>query len=332
MTNLDIDVIGIGNALVDVLTHEEDEFVEEQGLIKGSMTLIDAARAEDLYSKMGPATEVSGGSAANTIVGVTAMGGNGAYIGKVRDDQLGAIFAHDMRSMGLTFDVEPASSGDPTGRCMILVTPDGQRTMSTYLGASVSLAPDDIDPSLIRRGKILFLEGYLWDPPHAKAAMRAASELAVDNGQKVALTLSDSFCVERHRDSFLHLVDNSVDVLFANEAEALSLFEVDNLEAVYDRAAQSVEIAVITRSEKGSVVVAGGERVVVAAEPVAKVVDTTGAGDLYASGFLIGLARGADMATCARLGSIAAAEIISHMGPRPEADLLELVGDLLPPA
>ncbi len=331
MTNLDIDVIGIGNALVDVLTHEEDTFVADQGLVKGSMTLIDAARAEELYSKMGPATEVSGGSAANTIVGVAGLGGNGAYIGKVRDDQLGAIFAHDMRSMGLTFDVGMASSGDPTGRCMILVTPDGQRTMSTYLGASVSLAPDDIDSSLIRRGKILFLEGYLWDPPHAKAAMRAACELAVGDGQRVALTLSDSFCVERHRDSFLDLIDQSVDVLFANEDEALSLFEVDSLDAVYDRAEQSVEIAIITRSANGSTVVAGGERVAVAAEPVVKVVDTTGAGDLYASGFLMGLARGADMATCAQLGSIAAAEIISHMGPRPEADLTELVGDLLPP-
>ncbi|MCB0989597.1 MAG: adenosine kinase [Acidimicrobiales bacterium] len=330
MTVHDIDVIGIGNALVDVLTHEEDEFVAAQGLVKGSMTLIDAARAEELYSQMGPATEVSGGSAANTIVGVAALGGAGAYIGKVRDDQLGAIFAHDMRSMGIVFDVGRAQAGDPTGRCLILVSPDGQRTMSTYLGASVGLTPDDIDQSLIERGKILYLEGYLWDPPHAKAAMRAASQLAGHPDQRVALTLSDSFCVDRHRESFMDLIESSVDVLFANEDEALSLFEVTDLEAVYDRVAEKVEIGVITRSAEGSVVVTADSKVAVPAEPVARVVDTTGAGDLYASGFLMGLARGADLEACARLGSIAAAEVISHMGPRPEADLLELAGSLLP--
>lgn len=330
MTVHDIDVIGIGNALVDVLTHEEDEFVLGQGLVKGSMTLIDAARAEELYAQMGPATEVSGGSAANTIVGVAALGGRGAYIGKVRNDQLGSIFAHDMRSMGIEFEVARASDGDPTGRCLILVTPDGQRTMSTYLGASVGLTPDDIDSSLIARGKILYLEGYLWDPPHAKAAMRAASQFAAHVDQRVALTLSDSFCVDRHRDSFMDLIENSVDVLFANEDEALSLFQVDDLESVYEAVAGKVEIAVITRSEAGSTVVSSNGLVEVAAEPVDKVVDTTGAGDLYASGFLMGLARGADLESCARLGSIAAAEVISHMGPRPEADLLDLAGDLLP--
>ncbi len=324
-----IDVVGIGNALVDVLTHATDEFVAEQGLVKGSMTLIDAERAVELYGAMGATSEVSGGSAANTIVGAASLGATSAYIGKVRNDSLGDVFAGDMMAQGITFDVPRAEAGDPTGRCLILVSDDGERTMSTYLGASVGLSPSDIDADLVRRGKLLYLEGYLWDPPLAKAAMREACSIARAAGNMVTLTLSDSFCVERHRESFIELIDQHVDILFANEDEIMSLYEVDNLDAVIERIRGHVGIGAITRSSKGSSIITDNDRIDIPAEPVAHVVDTTGAGDLYAAGFLTGMAKGLDLEICGRLGSIAAAEVISHMGPRPEKSLLDLAGHLL---
>jgi len=324
-----IDVVGIGNAMVDVLTHETEEFVAAQGLVKGSMTLIDADRATELYNQMGSAIEVSGGSAANTIAGVASLGGTGAYIGKVRNDQLGDIFAHDMRSIGVQYGVPRSTEGSPTGRCLILVTPDGERTLSTFLGASVGLTPDDIEGSLVRRARILYLEGYLWDPPAAKAAMRKAADHAIADDQRVSLTLSDSFCVDRHRESFLDLIDSSVDVLFANEEEITSLLEVDSVEAAIAGIVGRTEICVITQGAAGASIVTADRVVQVPADAVDHVVDTTGAGDLYASGFLVGLARGHDLEMCGRLGSIAAAEIISHIGPRPEVDLAELVASKL---
>jgi sugar/nucleoside kinase (ribokinase family) len=323
------DVVGIGNALVDVLVHTEDSFIDDQGLVKGSMTLIDADRAVELYRLMGSATEVSGGSAANTIAGVASLGGVGAYIGKVRDDQLGDIFAHDMRAIGVEYEVPRSSAGEPTGRCLILVSDDGERTLSTFLGASTGLSPDDIDGELVHQAKILYLEGYLWDPPLAKAAMREAASHLVGDDQRVALTLSDSFCVDRHRESFRDLIDDSVDVLFANEDEIMSLVQVDTVEEAIALMAGRCETLVVTLGSAGSTIVGQEGRVSVPAEHVAKLADTTGAGDLYASGFLVGLARGLDLETCGRMGSIAAAEVISHMGPRPEADLAALVAQSL---
>ena len=319
------DVVGIGNALVDVLTHQDDAFIEGQGLVRGSMTLIDAKRAIELYELVGSATQVSGGSAANTIAGVAALDAAGAYIGKVRDDQLGDIFADDMAELGVVYEVPRAGEGDPTGRCLILVSDDGERTLNTFLGASVGLSPEDIDASMIHDAKILYLEGYLWDPPLAKAAMREAASHATGDDQRVALTLSDSFCVDRHRESFMDLIDLSVDVLFANQDEITSLVQVETVEQAIEQMSGRCEILVITRSAEGSTVVSPAGRIDVHAEPVAHVIDTTGAGDLYASGFLVGLARGLDLRVCAKMGSIAAAEVISHMGPRPEVDLSELV-------
>jgi len=325
-----LDVVGIGNALIDVLAHESDEFVESQGVVKGSMTLIDEARAVDLYEAMAAGTEVSGGSAANTMIGIASLGGSAGYIGKVRDDQLGDIFAHDIRALGVEFDVPRATAGEPTGRCMIFVTPDGQRTMNTYLGASTTLDPGDVDPVLISRAKAVYLEGYLWDPPLAKEAMRKAARCCGDD-QLVTLTLSDSFCVDRHRESFLELIDADVDVLFANEAEIRMLFQdpAEDMDRVVARTRELVEVAAITRSAAGSLVVTADDLVTVPASPVAAVVDTTGAGDLYAAGFLYGLTHGHDLALCGALGSLAAAEVIGHIGPRPEATLSRLVRPLL---
>jgi sugar/nucleoside kinase (ribokinase family) len=325
----DLDVVGIGNALVDVLSQESEEFLERQGLTKGTMQLVDEARAHRLYEAMGPGIEVSGGSAANTVVGVASFGGRAHYVGKVRDDQLGEVFAHDLRSVGVGFTTPPATSGPPTGRCLVVVTPDAQRTLNTYLGAAVHLGPADIDTRLIARARVLYLEGYLFDPPAAQQAFRVAAGHAHAAGRKVALTLSDPFCVARHRAAFLDLVEHHVDILFANEAEILSLYQVHDFDEAVKRVRHHCEVAALTRSERGSVIVIGDEAHVVAAEPVDSVADTTGAGDLYAAGFLFGLSRGLSPAACGRLGSLAAAEVISHVGARPLAPLGALARPLL---
>jgi len=322
----DLDVVGIGNALVDVLSHASEEFVQSQEVVKGTMQLVDEPRARALYEAMGPAIEVSGGSAANTMVGVASFGGRAHYVGKVRDDQLGEVFAHDLRATGVGYTTPAAVSGPSTGRCLILITPDAQRTMHTFLGASVHLGPRDVDAALIGRAKYLYLEGYLFDPPAAQEAFRVAADIAHAAGRKVSLTLSDPFCVTRHRAAFLDLVEGHVDVLFANEAEICALYQVSDFDAALQRVRGHCEVAALTRSERGSVVVSGDEVHVVDAHPVDVVVDTTGAGDLYAAGFLFGLSRGLDLATCARLGSRAAAEVISHVGARPTSPLAQLVG------
>ena len=321
----EIDVVGIGNALVDVLSHEGEAFLARQGMVKGTMQLIDEAGARRLYDAMGPGIEMSGGSAANTIVGVASFGGRAHYVGKVRNDQLGEVFAHDLRSTGVEYDTPAATSGPSTGRCLIVVTPDAQRTMGTFLGASVQLSPADVDAELIARGKILYLEGYLFDPPQAQEAFRAAARIAHERGRTVSLTLSDPFCVERHRRAFLELVEGHVDVLFANEAEICSLYQVDAFDAAVQRVRRHCAIAVLTRSARGSVVVSGEQLHVIDAHPIDALVDTTGAGDLYAAGFLFGLSRGLDLASCGRLGSAAAAEVISHVGARPQIPLAKLV-------
>lgn len=323
-------VVGIGNAIVDVLSQTDDAFLGAQDLPKGTMTLIDAARAEELYGAMGPAVEVSGGSAANTLAGVAALGGQGAFIGKVRNDQLGGIFRHDIRATGVSFRTPAATEGAPTARCLIFVTEDAQRTMATYLGASVELGPDDLDAALIAGARITYLEGYLWDAPAAKEAFLAAARQAHEAGGKVALSLSDPFCVDRHRDSFVELIGGHVDILFANEHEIRSLFQVET----FDRALQAVrghcEIAALTRSERGAVILAGEEVHVVDAEPISRVVDTTGAGDLFAAGFLYGYTQGRPLYDCGRIGAVAAAEVISHFGARPEAPLDRLVAERVP--
>jgi sugar/nucleoside kinase (ribokinase family) len=324
----ELDVIGIGNALVDVLCHESETFLERHGLAKGTMHLIDEARARVLYDAMGPAVEISGGSAANTIVGVASFGGRAHYVGKVRNDQLGEVFSHDLKSVGVHYTTPMATSGPSTGRCLIVVTPDAQRTMNTYLGASTQLGPADVDAGLIARGRILYLEGYLFDPPAAQEAFRAAAGFAHAAGRKVALTLSDPFCVDRHRAAFVDLVERHVDVLFANEVEICALYEANDFEAALQQVRRHCEIAALTRSERGSVVVSDGEVHVVDPQKVDAVVDTTGAGDLYASGFLFGLSRGMGLPACGRLGSLAAAEVISHVGARPLAPLADMAGGL----
>ena len=329
MNDQSFDVVGIGNAIVDVLAKADDPFIEAQALTKGTMTLIDGGRAEALYAAMGPGVEVSGGSVANSMVGIAALGGHGAFIGKVRNDQLGGIFSHDIRAAGVAFETPPAGSGDPTARCLILVTPDAQRTMSTFLGASVNLTPDDLDPGAIAGAKVTYMEGYLWDAPPAKQAFQEAARIAHEAGRKVALGLSDPFCVERHRKSFLDLVSGHVDLLFANEVEITSLFQAETFDDALQHVRGHCEIAALTRSEKGSVILAGDEVHVVDAAPVAKVVDTTGAGDLYAAGFLYGYTSGRNLFDCGRIGALAAAEVISHFGARPEVLLRGLVSDRL---
>jgi sugar/nucleoside kinase (ribokinase family) len=325
----EIDVVGIGNALVDVISQEGDEFVDRLGVPKGAMTLIDAARATEIYEAMGAAVEISGGSAANTIVGVAALGGTAQYLGKVRDDQLGAVFAHDIRATGVRYEIPPARTGPSTGCCLIVVTPDAQRTMNTYLGASVHLEPSDVDAEAIAAAKVLYLEGYLFDPPEAQEAFRLAATHANSAGRAVALTLSDGFCVDRHREAFLDMVEHHVDLLFANEAEILSLYETDSFDEAADRVRHHGAIAALTRSEHGSVIVTEDDTISVPAHPIDQLVDTTGAGDLYAAGFLFGYSRGHDLATCGALGSLAAAEVISHVGARPQEDLAALAAGLL---
>lgn len=325
----DFAVVGIGNAIVDVLAHTDDEFLSRFDLAKGSMTLIDAEKAMELHARMESRVECSGGSAANTMAGLAALGGDAAYIGKVRDDLLGQVFRDDIRATGVAFDTSSATVGPPTGRCLIFVTPDAQRTMQTLLGASATLGPEDIDEKTIEGAGITFLEGYLWDPEPAKQAFLHAAEIAHAAGGRVALSLSDAFCVKRHRDEFRDLVDNHVDILFANEAELISLYQTRGLDNALTTLRGRCEIAAVTCGAEGSLVV-NDERVIhVPAEPVSKVVDTTGAGDLYAAGFLFGLSREMPPATCGRIGGIAAAEIISHFGARPERQLTELLADKL---
>ncbi len=325
MADAKFDVLGIGNAIVDVLTQADDAFLAAEELPKGAMTLIDGARAEALYDDMGPATEVSGGSAANTLAGLASLGGRGAFIGKVRNDQLGGIFRHDIRAAGVAFETPPATDGPPTARCLIIVTPDAQRTMGTFLGACVELGPEDIDEALVASARVTYLEGYLWDPPRAKQAFVKAAEAAHGAGREVALSLSDPFCVDRHRADFRDLVDGHVDLLFANESEICALYEVEGFDQALQEIRGRCKLAALTRSEKGSVILTDGEIHVVDAEPVAHVVDTTGAGDLYAAGFLHGYTGGRGLYDCGRMGAIAAAEVISHYGARPEAALGALV-------
>jgi sugar/nucleoside kinase (ribokinase family) len=325
MSPTTIDVAGIGNAIVDVIAHADEAFLVEEGFAKGTMNLIDAARAEALYARMGPASESSGGSAGNTMAGLASLGGSGAYIGKVRDDLLGEVFRHDIRAIGVRFDTPPATEGPGTARCLILVTADGHRTMGTYLGACVELGPADIDPATIGAAQVTYLEGYLFDPPQAKEAFRKAAAIAHQAGRRIALSLSDPFCVDRHRAEFRELVSGEVDILFANEAEICSLYETTNFDAAAAAVRGHVAIAVLTRSEAGSVILADGANHRIAAAPVARVADTTGAGDLYAAGVLFGLTRGLPLPNCGAIGSLCAAEIISHVGARPEARLDQLV-------
>jgi adenosine kinase len=325
MPDLKYDVLGIGNAIVDVIARAGDDFLVRQKMNKGTMALIDEARADAIYEAMGPAVEVSGGSAANTIVGVAGFGARAAFIGKVKDDELGQAFAHDIRAAGVAFDTPPAADGPSTARCYVMVTPDGERTMNTFLGAAQDLHPADVDPDAIAAAAITYLEGYLWDPPHAKEAFRKAAKIAHEAGRKVALTLSDAFCVDRYRAEFVDLVRNrTVDLVFANESELKSLYETADFDTALAALRQQAALAVVTRSEKGCVVVSGNDTVAVPAAPIEKLVDATGAGDLFAAGFLTGLARGRDHQTAARLGALAAAEVIQHIGARPEVSLKEL--------
>ena len=320
-----LDVVGVGNAIVDVIATVEDDFIIEHALAKGAMTLIDSDRAASLYDAMPPGIEASGGSAANTMAGVASLGGVAAYVGKVRADQLGEVFAHDLRAAGVGFDVAPAPTGDPTARCLIQVTPDAERTMNTFLGISAVLAPEDVDEELVASASITYCEGYLYDTEVAKASIRWAMDAAIDAGRTVSMTLSDSFCVDRHRIEWLDLFSDKVDLLFANEAELASLFETDDFDDAACRIVELVPMAAITRSAKGSVIMTPDERVDVPATFVETVVDATGAGDLYASGFLHGIANGAGLQRCAEMGSIAAGEIISHIGARPQASLASLI-------
>jgi sugar/nucleoside kinase (ribokinase family) len=326
MSNLD--VVGIGNAIVDVLSHTDDAFLKANDLVKGSMRLIDPEEAQNLYSRMGPATEISGGSAANTIAGIAALGGQAAYIGKVADDQLGDIFAHDLQATGVLYRTDRLISDLATARSMILVTPDAERTMNTFLGASNKLTPSDVDEDLISRAQYTYLEGYLWDPEEAKDAFRHAMRMAHQHGRKVALTLSDSFCVDRFRDEFKQLV-TEIDLLFANEDEICSLYEVDEFDDALQAVRSAGTMAALTRSEKGSLLMRGDEIHLINAVPGVDVVDTTGAGDLYAAGVLAGLTQGRGLGEAGHMGAIAAAEVISHMGARPEADLKEMVAEAL---
>ena len=320
-----LDVVGIGNAIVDSVAEADDALLADEDLPKGSMTLIDGARVGALRARMGAAVEVCGGSAANTMVGVTRLGGAAGYVGKVRDDDAGAVFRRDIRQAGVDFSTPAAVDGGATARCLVFVTPDAQRTMTTYLGACVALGPADIDPDFIARARLLYMEGYLWDPPAAKDAFRKALGIAHAAGGRVCLSLSDSFCVERHRAELRDLVANHVDVLLANEDEAMALYEVGNFDAALAAARADCAVAALTRSAKGSVVAGEDSVHAIEAAPVPHVVDTTGAGDLYAAGFLLGLARGFDLARCGRLAALTAGEILGHYGARPEADIAPFV-------
>jgi sugar/nucleoside kinase (ribokinase family) len=333
------DVCAIGNALVDVIAEAGEDFLKANKIAKGAMTLVDAERASALYDMIGPAVEMSGGSAGNTVAGIASLGGKPAYMGKVKADQLGSIFRHDMHAMGVHFATPPAPErrqeirlvdddrrgGAPTGRCLILVTPDAQRSMNTYLGAAVEFGPEDVQADVIAASQVTYLEGYLFDPPAAKEAFHKAARIAHDNKRLLSLTLSDVFCVERHRAEFLELVKNDVDILFANQNELLALYQTQDLAGAVAAARKHCKIAVTTLSEKGAIIASGTETVEIPAEPIAKVVDTTGAGDLFAAGFLFGFTQKRDLKQSARIGAICAAEVISHYGPRPQQSLKKLI-------
>jgi sugar/nucleoside kinase (ribokinase family) len=322
------DVLGIGNAIVDVIARTDDDFLARQSMHKGTMALIDEARAAAIYDAMGPAVEVSGGSAANTIAGVASLGARAAFVGKVKDDELGRVFAHDIRATGVAYETPPASAGPSTARCYVLVTADGERTMNTYLGAAQDLHPNDIDADAVAASGITYLEGYLWDPPKAKEAFLKAAEIAHGAKRDVALTLSDAFCVDRYRAEFRDLIrSGTVDLVFANERELHSLYETADFDTALGALRNDAKLAVVTRSEKGCLVVSREETAAVPAAPVARVVDATGAGDLFAAGFLVGLSRGTDYRSAARLGALAAAEVIQHLGARPETSLKVLARD-----
>jgi sugar/nucleoside kinase (ribokinase family) len=329
MTTAATNVLAIGNAIVDVLARVDNNFIDTHGMAKGSMTLIDGGRAEAIYAEMRDTIETSGGSAANTAAGVAALGGSVQYIGRVRNDALGAVFIREIRNLGVVFDNAPANEGPSTARCMILITPDAQRTMNTYLGACVDLTPDDVDPAAVAKAEIVYLEGYLWDQPTAKDAMRKAMRLAHDAGRKVAMTLSDSFCVDRHRAEFLTLVEHHIDILFANEAEITALYQVQDFDSALQHVRHHVDVAALTRSEKGSVIVAGEAVHIIDAVKGVTVLDTTGAGDLYASGFLYGLTHDFDLHQAGTLGSLCAAEVIAQIGPRPQSSIRPLVDKAL---
>ncbi len=325
MTAAKYDVLGIGNAIFDVLVQTDEGFLSRHGMTKGGMALIDEKRASAIYGDMGPATEMSGGSAANTIVGVASLGARAAYVGKIKQDEIGNMYAHDIRAAGVVFETKPAGHGPATGCSYILVTPDGERTMNTYLGAAQELTPADIDADQVAASAFVYLEGYLWDPKSAKEAFVKAATIAHQAGRQVALTLSDSFCVDRYRDEFLELMRNgTVDLVFANEAELHSLYQTSDFETAIKQLRQDIGLAAVTRSEKGCVVASKEGVTSVSAFPVKKIVDTTGAGDLFAAGFLFGLSRGVGHENAGRLGALAAAEVIQHIGARPQVSLKEL--------
>jgi fructokinase len=323
------DVVGIGNAIVDVLVQADDDLLDNFELTKGTMALVDEAQADHLYASVGPGLETSGGSAANTLAGVAQLGGRAGFIGRVRNDQLGGIFAHDIRSVGARFDTPAATEGPSTARCLILVTPDAQRTMCTYLGASVGLDPADLDLEMVAQAKVLYLEGYLWDSDEAKAAFIAAAEVARAHGGEVALSLSDAFCVERHRESFQELVDGHVDILFANEMEITALYKANSFEEAADQVRGRCKLAALTRSEQGSVVLNGVGTHSVAPFQLGPLLDTTGAGDLYAAGFLHAYTQGQGIDACGRLGSLCAGQVVTQLGPRPQGSLKQLVAQHL---
>jgi len=324
-----LDVVGIGNAIVDVLVRTSDDTIDNHQLTKGTMALIDEQQAETLYASLGPGLETSGGSAANTLAGIAQLGGRAGFIGRVRDDQLGAIFSHDIRAVGATYQTPAATSGPSTARCLILVTPDAQRTMCTYLGASVQLHPDDLDLDLVAQAKVLYLEGYLWDSDEAKAAFIAAAEVARAHGGEVALSLSDAFCVERHRDSFQDLVDGHVDILFANEMEITSLYKANSFDEAAEMVRGRCKVAALTRSELGSVILNGQGTHHIAPFKLGPLVDTTGAGDLYAAGFLHAYCQGQAIEHCGQLGSLCAGAVVTQLGPRPQSDLQTLAAQHL---
>jgi sugar/nucleoside kinase (ribokinase family) len=324
-----LDVVGIGNAIVDVLVQTDDAFLSEHGLQKGGMALIDEKQAEVLYTSSGPGLETSGGSAANTLAGIALLGGQAGFIGRVRDDQLGSIFCHDIRAVGTRFDTPAATSGATTARCLIYVTPDAERTMCTFLGASTQLEPEDLDLSMVRDAKVLYLEGYLWDSPAAKRAFIAAAEACRDAGGQVALSLSDGFCVNRHRDSFLELVNGHVDVLFANDVEIMALYETDDFDTALQKVRGCCAVAALTRGDQGSVVLSGDQRWDIGIYSLGDLVDTTGAGDLYAGGFLHGYTQGESLERCGQLGALCAGQVVTQLGARPQVSLKKLAADRL---